>query len=167
MKTLTLLRHAKSSWDDERLDDHDRPLADRGHRDARRMGKRLARRKFHPELLLTSTALRARETSDYLAAALELAESRSRIERGIYLASPDELLRVVAGLDDALESVLLIGHNPGLTQLANLLLPSLRLDNLPTAGVIAIDCAVDRWREMDGAGCTLRFYDSPKQNSSD
>ena len=167
MKTLVLFRHAKSSWDDERLDDHDRPLAPRGDRDAPRMGKRLARRKLDPDLLLTSTALRARATADHLAAALGLARSRIRVERRIYLASPGELLQVIADLDDNLASVLLVGHNPGLTDLANMLLPSLRLDNLPTAGVVAIECAAARWKDIDSAALTLGFFDSPKKGSPD
>lgn len=163
MKLLTLVRHAKSSWDDERLDDHDRPLAPRGHRDAPRMGKRLAQRQLDPDLLLTSTALRARETADYLAAALGVSPSSIRVERRIYLASPGELLRIVGELDDGLENVLLVGHNPGLTDLANMLLPSLRLDNLPTAGVVAVDCETSRWKDIDSADLSLRFYDFPKQ----
>ncbi len=167
MKTLVLLRHAKSSWDDDRLDDHDRPLAPRGHRDAPRMGKRLARRGFDPDLLLTSSAVRARETADYLAAALELAQSRIRIERRIYLASPDELLKVIAALDDSLANVLLVGHNPGLTDLANRLLPSLGLDNLPTAGVVAVECDIVRWKDIDSGALALEFYDSPRQGSTD
>ena len=167
MKQLILVRHAKSSWDDERLDDHDRPLAPRGHRDAPRMGKRLARRKLAPDLLLTSTARRARETADYIAAALDIPRSRMASESGIYLASPGELLRVLAGLDDRADSVLLVGHNPGLTELANLLLPSLRLDNLPTAGVVAVDCDTARWRDIESAGFVLDFCDSPKQAAAE
>jgi phosphohistidine phosphatase len=167
MKILTLFRHAKSSWDDERLDDHDRPLAERGHRDARRMGKRLARREHRPDLLLTSSALRARQTADYLIAALDLGESRVRTERRIYLASPGDLLQVLEGLDDELRHVLLVGHNPGLTQLVNMLLPALRLDNLPTAGVVAIHCHARRWRNLAEADRELDFYDSPKSDRKD
>jgi len=167
MKTLVLFRHAKSSWDDERLDDHDRPLAPRGQRDAPRMGKRLARRKLDPDLLLTSTALRARETADCLAAALGLAQSRIRVLRRIYLASPGELLKLIAGLDDGLECVVLVGHNPGLTELANRLLPSLKLDNLPTAGVVAIECGTERWKNLESGKLVLGFFDSPKQGGTD
>lgn len=167
MKTLVLFRHAKSSWDDECLDDHDRPLAPRGHRDAPRMGKRLARRGLVPDLLLTSTALRARETANHLAAALGLAGSRIRVERRIYLAGPDELLKVIAALDDSLGNVLLVGHNPGLTDLVNRLLPSLELDNLPTAGVVAIECDIVRWKDIDSETLALGFYDSPRQGAAD
>jgi len=167
MKTLALFRHAKSSWDDERLDDHDRPLAPRGHRDAPRMGKRLARHKLEPDLLLTSTALRARETASYLAAALGIGQVQIRVERRIYLASPDALLCVIAALDDSLGTVLLVGHNPGLTDLANRLLPTLELDNLPTAAVVAVKCDLLRWRDIDSATLALGFYESPKQGSTD
>ena len=167
MKTLVLVRHAKSSWDDERLDDHDRPLAPRGHRDAPRMGKRLARRELDPDLLLTSTALRARETANYLATALGIARSRIQVERRIYLASPDELLRVIADLDDKHETVLLVGHNPGLTDLANRLLPSLKLDNLPTAGIVAIECDAMRWQDFEASARTPGFHDFPKKDSTD
>jgi phosphohistidine phosphatase len=167
MKTLALFRHAKSSWDDEKLDDHERPLAPRGRRDAPLMGKRLARRGLEPDLLLTSTAVRARETSDYLAKALGLAASRMRADRRIYLASPGDLLKVIAALDDSLGTVLLVGHNPGLTDLANRLLPSLELDNLPTAGIVAIECDTARWRHIETATLTLGFCDSPKQDSTD
>jgi phosphohistidine phosphatase len=167
MKTLTLVRHAKSSWKDERLDDHDRPLAPRGHRDAPRIGKRLARRGLDPDLLLTSTAARARATADYLAAALGLGSSRIRVERRVYLASPGELLDIITGLDDELGSVLLVGHNPGLTELANMLLPSLHLDNLPTAGVVAIKCDTARWQNLDSAALALDFCEFPKKGSTD
>jgi phosphohistidine phosphatase len=167
MKQLTLVRHAKSSWDDERLDDHERPLAPRGHRDAPRMGERLKRLKLEPDLLLTSTARRARETADYLAAALDIPSSGIRADRGIYLASPAELLAILARLDDSLESVVLVGHNPGFTELANRLLPSLRLDNLPTAAVVAVDCDTVRWRDIESASRTLRFYETPKKGATD
>jgi phosphohistidine phosphatase len=167
MKTLVLFRYAKSSWEDENLDDHDRPLAPRGRRDAPVMGKRLARRGLEPDLLLTSTAARARETADYLAAALGLAQSQIRVERRIYLASPGELLKVIGALDDDLGIVLLVGHNPGLTELANRLLPSLDLDNLPTAGVVAVECDIARWKDIDSATLALDFHDSPKQGTTD
>jgi phosphohistidine phosphatase len=167
MKLLTLLRHAKSSWDDTRLDDHDRPLAERGHRDAPSMGERLARRRLNPDLLLTSTAERARQTAEYVSSALGLPASRTRIERRLYLASPGELLLLLAEIDDGIESLLLIGHNPGLTELANRLLPFLRLDNLPTTGVLAIDCDATSWKRIDRADLSLRFYDFPKNATTD
>ena len=162
MKQLTLLRHAKSSWDDSRLPDHDRPLAGRGRRDAPRMGERLARRGLEPDLLLTSSAKRARETAELVKAQLNDAAPALRVEPKIYLATPGELLAVIASVEDAVDSLVVIGHNPGFTRLANLLLPDLELLNLPTAGVVCIECDIPRWGEIDAGERRLKFYDFPK-----
>ena len=161
MKRLTLLRHAKSSWDNDRLTDHDRPLAARGLHDAPLMGSRLAEQGLAPGLLLSSTALRARQTAELVAPAFSRIQPRLALEPRLYLATPGEMLAVVAALDDELDEVILIGHNPGLTDLANRMLPNLKLDNLPTAGAIAIDCVVDRWRDIDAASFRLHLRDRP------
>jgi phosphohistidine phosphatase len=162
MKRLILLRHAKSSWDDRGLDDHDRPLANRGLRDAPLMGERLARRNVDPDLLLVSSAKRTRQTAKLVGAALGHSDFELEIEPKIYLASPGELLQILKSVDDDVNELVLIGHNPGLTQLANLLLPELRLYNLPTAGVVAIDADASSWQNLDAAERVLRFYDYPK-----
>jgi phosphohistidine phosphatase len=162
MKRLTLLRHAKSSWDNERLDDHARPLAKRGRRDAPRMGERLAHRGLEPDLLLTSTAARARETAELVASGLGADAVPTRTEPAIYLATPGELLAVIASVNDEVEELILIGHNPGFTQLANMLLPDLGLLNLPTAGAVCIECDIERWNEIDAGTRRLVFYDFPK-----
>jgi len=161
MKRLTLLRHAKSSWDDHGLPDHDRPLAVRGLRDAPTMGKRLAAQGIAPDLLLTSTALRARMTADLVAASLGLAPP-IRTEARIYLASPGELLAIIAAQSEAVSELLLVGHNPGLTQLANMLLPDLKLANLPTAGAVSVEYDGEAWSDLDAGGFRLRCYDYPK-----
>ncbi len=162
MKKLTLLRHAKSSWDDTRLADHDRPLARRGLRDAPRMGERLAKRGLKPDLMLTSSATRARETAELVQAQLNNAPIALRIEPRIYLARPGELLAVIASVEDAVGSLVVIGHNPGFTQLANMLLPDLELLNMPTAGVVCIECDIPSWGEIDAGSRRLEFYDFPK-----
>jgi phosphohistidine phosphatase len=162
MKRLTLLRHAKSSWDNEGLSDHDRPLAPRGRRDAPRMGTRLARRGLEPDLLLTSSATRARKTTELVAAALDSKPIETRIEPDIYLASPGELLAVLKAVEDEVRELILIGHNPGFTLLANMLLPEIRLANLPTAGAVCIDCDTESWQEIDDCDRRLVFYDFPK-----
>lgn len=162
MKRLTLLRHAKSSWDDPKLSDHDRPLAKRGRRDAPRMGRRLAQRGLEPDLLLTSPAVRARQTTELVAPELERPEMAIRLEPRLYMASAGELLAVLADQSDDIEEILLIGHNPELTQLVNMMLPTLRLQNLPTAGAVAMSCEADSWRAIDSAEFSLRFLDYPK-----
>lgn len=166
MKRLTLLRHAKSSWEDPGLRDFERPLARRGQRDAPMMGARLAQRGFAPDLLLTSPAVRAEQTARLVATKLATAELEYRSHENLYHASPGEILSIVASIEDIYDDVLLVGHNPGLTQLANMLLPTLRLANLPTCGVVAIDGESSSWRQFDSATFSLRFYDYPKNKGA-
>jgi phosphohistidine phosphatase len=161
VKRLILFRHAKSSRDED-VGDVDRPLAPRGERDAPRMGKRLAARHARPELILASHAARAQRTAELVASALGLGPKQRRTDERLYLASPDAILGVVAAQDDACACLLLVGHNPGLTELVNRLLPDLALDNLPTSGVVAIDLATTRWKDAARAGARLAYYDYPK-----
>jgi phosphohistidine phosphatase len=162
MKRLILLRHAKSSWDHDGLADHDRPLAKRGLRDAPHMGKRLAQHGIAPKLLLTSSAVRARTTAELVIEALGRPDVEIRIEPAIYLASPGQLLDAVASQDDDVGELILVGHNPGMTQLANMLLPEFPLPNLPTAGTVGVDCDCASWSIFDTGPFRLRFYDFPK-----
>jgi phosphohistidine phosphatase len=166
VRQLTLLRHAKSSWADSRLSDHDRPLANRGLRDAPRMGRRLEARGIAVDLMLTSTAVRARQTAELVDAALSRSPHAIREEPRIYLASPGELLEVLSAVEDVINALVLVGHNPGLTQLANLMLRDLALPNLPTAGVVAVDCDIDSWSAIASARFSLRFYDYPKNTAA-
>jgi phosphohistidine phosphatase len=162
VKQLILLRHAKSSWQDGALGDVERPLSDRGDRDAPRMGKRLLARQARPALVLASHAKRAQRTAKLVARALRISADLIRTEESLYLAEPAAVLAVVASQDDAHSCLIVVGHNPGLTDLANHLLPDLALDNLPTAGVVAIDFAVTRWRDIAAAPAKLAYYDYPK-----
>jgi phosphohistidine phosphatase len=161
-KQLILLRHAKSSWKNGALGDVDRPLAERGNRDAPRMGKRLLSRQARPGLLLASHATRAQRTATLVARALRVPADVIRTEQSLYLAEPAAVLAVVASQDDAHFCLIVVGHNPGLTELANRLLPELALDNLPTAGVVAIDFATEHWRDLAEAPARLAYYDYPK-----
>lgn len=166
MRRLILLRHAKSSWDDESLPDFDRPLSERGERDAPRMAKRLAERAPLPTLLITSPAERARRTAELVAPELGIEAADVHQHPDLYLAAPRTLLAVMDALAQAQPCVLLVAHNPGLTELANELLPALALDNLPTAGVVAIDADTDDWREFARAERRLAFYDYPKSRDA-
>lgn len=161
MKRLTLLRHAKSSWSDERLPDVERPLNARGNRDAPLMGARLKARGEFPSLILSSHAVRAKATARLVAEALGSLE-RIRLERTLYHADPAALLHIASGLDDGLEHVVLVAHNPGLTDFANRLLPDLGLANLPTAGIVAVDLATAHWAEVGSCPATLVYVDAPK-----
>jgi phosphohistidine phosphatase len=162
MKRLTLVRHAKSSWKDPELADFDRPLSKRGKQDAPLMGKRLAGRDLRPELIVSSPARRARKTAKLIARELDLADERLVLEAKIYEAEPAVLLEVVRGLDDRWEHVLLVGHNPGLTELGNLL-ADCGIENIPTCGALCLDFDADDWKSLGPKSGTLVFYDYPKK----
>jgi phosphohistidine phosphatase len=163
LKRLTLVRHAKSSWKDPELTDFDRPLSKRGKQDAPRMGERLAGRDSRPELILSSPAKRARKTAKLMARKLELAAAdRLILVMEIYEAEPEALLKVIRGLDDRWAHVLLIGHNPGLTELGNLL-ADCGIENIPTCGALCLDFAAESWRSLGPQSGTLVFYDYPKK----
>jgi phosphohistidine phosphatase len=162
MKRLTLVRHAKSSWKDSELADFDRPLAKRGKKDAPDMGERLASRALRPEIIISSPAKRARQTVKLIARKLELPEERLILEAKVYEAEPGVLLEVVRGLDERWEHALLVGHNPGLTELANLL-ADCGIDNIPTCGVVCLDLAAKDWKGIGPGAGTLVFFDYPKK----
>jgi len=158
MKQLLLLRHAKSSWDDPSLADFDRPLGPRGLKDAPRIGRFLRAAGELPDLVVCSSAVRARQTAKL---ALEAAGFRKEIrhEERIYEASVDTLLDVVRSLDDGVESAMLVGHNPGFEMLAGALIggkghpASVRV---PTANVTKVELAVSSWRfAAPGTGTLL------------
>jgi phosphohistidine phosphatase len=157
-----LIRHAKSSWDDPALADFDRPLNGRGKRDAPEMGRRLAERGVDPDALLTSPARRARKTARQIAAALDFPQRDILEEEEIYEASLPALISVVHGLDDQWGEVILVGHNPGCTELANYL-SDLRIENIPTCGVAAIDFEQESWSRVGERSGRVHFYDYPKK----
>jgi phosphohistidine phosphatase len=163
--SLYLLRHAKSSWDDPTLADHDRPLAPRGRRDAKLIAKHLHGAGGDLELVLCSSAVRTRETLELLRPAL--AGATVMVEEELYGASSDDLLARVRLVPDPVASVLLIGHNPGLHELALWLatageeLERLEL-KFPTAALATLVLATT-WSRLAPAGATLEAYVVPKQ----
>lgn len=164
MKRLILCRHAKSSWKDLSLDDIDRPLNKRGKRDAPEMGGRMARLGIQPDAIISSPAKRARKTARQLAEALGFKKNNVIIVDRIYDAGVDELLDIIHGFDDADGLVIMVGHNPETTIVANLL-GGLAIDNIPTCGVVALDFAVDSWRDVANAGGSMAFFDYPKRTT--
>lgn len=163
MKTLTLLRHAKSSWSDRDQSDFDRPLNKRGKRDAPLMGRRLAERGLQPDLLLASPARRARLTVDAVAGELAVDTSRIIYDERLYLATLEALVTVVRSVAAELQHVMLVGHNPGLTELANYLVDG-RLRNIPTSGAFSVELPIPTWQQLERGSASLLFYDYPKNN---
>ena len=162
MKTLTLVRHAKSSWKNPSLRDRERPLNKRGERDAPKMGKRIVAAGIRPSLIISSPATRAWTTAKAVAAEIGYPHEFLQREDDLYLASLDRLLDVVAAQDPGFNNLMLFGHNPGLTDFANYLCPGLT-DNVPTAGVVCVEFEADDWGLYERPEIRLVAYDYPKK----
>jgi phosphohistidine phosphatase len=162
MLRLTLIRHAKSSWANPALHDHERPLSDRGLRDAPRMFARLSEHVSTPDCVISSDADRAAATATALIRSLSFPQSRLRLEPELYMASPQQVLDLITEQDDACRSLMIVGHNPTLTALANHLISELRLDNLPTCGVVGMEFDRDRWSQVRDHEARLIYLDYPK-----
>jgi phosphohistidine phosphatase len=167
-RTLYLLRHAKSSWNEPGAGDHDRPLNERGRRAATRMGGHLARARPSPDLVLCSTARRARETWERVERELP-SPPPVRIEAGLYLAAPSEMLALLRRSADAETCVLLVGHNPGMADLAAGLSGSgdaaalERLGRkLPTGGLVELRFETPSWNELAAGSGHLVSLTVPK-----
>lgn len=146
MKTLLILRHAKSSWKDDDLADHDRPLNKRGKSDAPRMGELVRREELQPELILTSSALRARTTAELV---LESSgcDAELVVSRDLYAHYPEAYLDVLVDVDDCYDVVMIVGHNPGVEELVELLTG--QWERMPTAALVKITLPINSWSELD------------------
>ena len=162
MLRLILLRHGKSSWDDPALDDFDRPLAPRGLRNVPEMGRRLARRGQLPDLIISSTAVRALSTARAIAREIAYREDRIVEAPDLYLASPRHMLAILRDTPSPAGTILLVGHNPGLTELANML-DDVRLDNMPTAAMLCVEFDASGWAGIDPAKARFAWFDYPRK----
>lgn len=160
-KRITLLRHAKAVADEPSLPDRDRPLTSRGRHDAPLMGQRLRDAGARPSLILTSPAIRALQTAKLIAREIDYPLEFLQREADLYLASPGDILRVVARQDDSFNDIIVCGHNPGLTDLANRLTGA-GIDNIPTCGIVVIEADIREWRQLKRGGKLIAF-DCPKQ----
>lgn len=166
MKRLLLLRHAKAAPAEEPLADIARPLTERGERDARQIGERLRQHHPRPDLILSSTATRALQTAQLIASALDYPRDAIAFERRLYLAEPATLREVIAEQDSKLSCLLVVAHNPGLSELAHGLLSDFEVDDLATAAVVGIgQTDAESWAELGHRGdqsSRLTYYDFPK-----
>lgn len=162
-KTLFLVRHAKSSWDDSGLADRARPLNKRGTRDAAAMARRVAHRPNRPELIVTSPALRAHRTAEAMAAALGIEAESLVVDARIYDAAATDVLEVIRSLDDRHARVMLVGHHPGITEIVNVLTDA-NLEKLPTCGVAEVRLNVRSWAGVRDGGAELIELDAPKHH---
>lgn len=162
MKTLTLLRHAKSSWNSPSLADSERPLNDRGERDAPEMARRIHAAGIRPSLILSSPAVRAWTTARVVARELRYPLEFLQREQDLYLASRDRILDIVSRQDEGFNNLMVVGHNPGLTDLVNYLVPGLT-GNLPTCGLVSVNVNCENWELRNDCARELVLYDYPKR----
>ena len=164
MKTLTILRRAKSSWDFPELSDHERPLNKRGERDAPVMGDRLKAAGIRPSLIVSSPAVLPWKTPKIVAKQIAYPVEFLQREPALYHAGVHKLLDTISVQDDGFNSIMIVGHNPGLTDLANELSPGLT-SNIPTAGFVSLLVGTENWDLRTRDSVELLEYDYPKKKT--
>jgi phosphohistidine phosphatase len=160
MKILYLFRHAKSSWDDPALDDFERPLNKRGEKNAPLMGEVMRKQRVEPDTILCSPARRTKQTAKLALKAAGLKTEPVYDER-IYLASTPVLLSVIGELDDNVSSALLVGHNPGLSDLLEYL--SGTMDQFPTGALARLALEIQRWKDVKRRCGRLEWIVRPRE----
>ena len=162
MKTLFLVRHAKSSWDNAALPDNERPLNERGERDAPRMGKRLVSRGVKPDILISSPALRAHSTAVRIAAEIGYPKDDIQVNDKLYFNGANGMLDVIRSLIPRVGSAMLFGHNPNMTLLINDL-ANTTIGNVPTCGIAEIKFDIESWKEIETGLGAMQLFDYPKR----
>ncbi|MBK6382767.1 MAG: histidine phosphatase family protein [Chitinophagaceae bacterium] len=166
MKTLILVRHAKSDWGNPGLDDFDRPLNERGKKDAPVMAQRLRDKKVKIDAFIASPAKRAAKTAKFFAEAYNKKKDDIEFKEKLYLAEPTTFFSIIATANDKHDSLAIFSHNYGITDFANMLTPT-RIDNIPTAGVFAVKADCEKWADFKAAQKEFWFFDYPKAGVKD
>ena len=148
MKRLTLMRHANAQWKDPQFSDFDRPLNRRGTSEAEAIARRLIELKLHPTAVLTSPARRAQQTADIVVRELGMTSRSLRTEESLYLAPAEEILRIIYATGPRIPHVMIVGHNPGISEIGTLLAPNLHIGDLTTAAVCSLTFDVRSWTEV-------------------
>ena len=161
MKTLYIARHAKSSWEDFTLSDHDRPLLKKGEIKTLLVAEKLKEKGDLPELIMSSTAERAKKTAAIFAGQFNYPEDKILLNKNLYLASDYGVVEELYGIDNSINSVMIVAHNPGLTDLVNNYTKDF-IENLPTSGVAKVVFKTDSWEKIDSARYKLKFILTPK-----
>jgi len=160
-KTLLLIRHAKSSWEDDGISDFDRPLNDRGKKDAPVMADRLYERGIKIDAFISSPAKRARKTAEQFAKRYKKQEEELILKTELYLAGEETFYSVLEKLDDDFDCVAVFSHNPGITDFANSLTDA-GVDNIPTSGIFAVSIEAKKWNKFREAKKIFLFFDYPR-----
>jgi len=164
MKTLYLIRHAKSSWSDPDLDDFERPLNKRGRRDLMFLGERLAELKVEPDVVLSSPATRAAVTARFIADAIHYPATGIRYREAAYLAGIDGLLQVTVELEDAVNTAVIVGHNPALTEFATYL-RGREVEDIRTCGLFGAELSIPSWDRLNQGCGEMKCFEFPKKGN--
>jgi phosphohistidine phosphatase len=162
MKTLVIVRHAKSSWDIGSLNDFDRPLNERGKKDAPLMAQRLLDKKIIIDAFISSPAKRAKKTAEFFSTAYNKKEDDIIFIPSLYHAGVATFYETIENIADEFNTAALFSHNPGITAFANELVESVKIDNMPTCGIFAIKIDTKKWKEFKKATKEFLFFDYPK-----
>lgn len=162
MKQLLVIRHAKSSWDLTGLSDFERPLNERGKRDAPVMAQRLLDRNIQIDAFVASPAKRAKKTAELFCAVYKVQKEDIIFVSSLYHAPAEVFYDVIAKLDDAFNTVAIFSHNPGITNFADKLTDKVRIDDMPTCAVFAVSVNIDKWSGFKKAEKEFLFFDYPK-----
>lgn len=165
VKNLFLVRHAKSDWSDPGQKDFDRDLNTRGRLDAPRMGRKLYEMNVQPELLISSPAKRARLTAEFISEQLQYDLDKIEWKDEVYEASVRSLLALINDIPDTFNKVMIVGHNPAFTYIAEYLTKQ-PIDNIPTCGIVHISFDIDSWKEVSSDLGTLEWFIYPKKTLS-
>ena len=160
-KVLYIARHAKSAWDNPGVPDHDRPLMEKGINKTKLVAGFLSEKNVKPDLIISSSALRARQTAELIAEEIGYPEQEIKIESKIYGADEDDLFDILFSLPNDINSVMLVGHNPTFTYFANYFLTD-ELDWMPTSTVVGIEFKTDKWEKIANAKKKVKFVVTPK-----
>jgi phosphohistidine phosphatase len=162
MKTLLLVRHAKSNWDLATPSDFDRSLSERGKKDAPIMAQRLLERKINIDAMVSSPAKRAKKTAELFCSVYKKDKDQIIFIPTLYHASLNTFFEVVTQLNDSYNCIAIFSHNPGITEFANQLVENITIDNMPTCGIFAIQADIAIWKEFSTSTKELLFFDYPK-----
>jgi phosphohistidine phosphatase len=161
LKTIILIRHAKSDWVNLGLNDFDRPLNERGKKDAPIMANRLLEKKITIDAFISSPAKRAAKTAGFFVEAFHREKGEIIFKPELYMAAPSVFFKVITKTDDTFNSIAVFSHNNGITDFINMLTDT-RIDNMPTCGVFAIKAQCETWKEFMDCKKDFWFFDYPK-----
>lgn len=161
-RRLVMIRHAKSSWANPLQSDFERPLNERGEHDAPMMGQRLKKKNITPDLIIASTAKRAKQTAKKIAKEIGYSEERIHWQEKLYHCIPAVFEEVLYEVDDAIQTVFIVAHNPGISAFANQMSPHFAIDTMPTCGIVGVEFSAEHWTEFNSANKQVFLYDYPK-----